>query len=103
MNSPAEDPASPSPVPPQTDRSPSGTLQHAETLSAAGWYPEAIDLLKDLVTTPTAAHPRFRIVFAEVLLAAGLFEEAERITVSGPLPAILGDAAENVEPRGVGR
>ena len=97
MNSPSEETASAPPIPPQTYGSPRGTLQHAKTLSEAGWHAEAIELLKGLAATPTGGHPRFRIVFAEVLLTAGLFEEAERITVSGPLPADLAAAVENAE------
>lgn len=103
MNSPSEETASASPLPPQTNRSPAGTLQHAQTLSDAGWHPEAIELLRGLAETPTGAHPRFRIVFTEVLLKAGLFEEAERITVSGALPADLGTAVENAESQEVVR
>ena len=52
---------------------------------------------------PTGGHPRFRIVFAEVLLTAGLFDDAERITVSGPLPADLAAAVENAESHEVAR
>lgn len=100
MTSPSEDTVPTPPAPPENLRSPREILQHAQTLSAAGWHPEAMALLKELAETPTGAHPRFRIVLTEVLLAAGLFDQADRITVSGPLPPDLAGADNPEEQQG---
>jgi hypothetical protein len=89
MRFPSDKPGSTPSAPQQADPSLKGTLQHAETLSAAGWHPEALALLNDLAASEAGAHPRFRIVLTEALLAAGRFEDAEMVTVSRPLPQHL--------------
>lgn len=73
----------------QTDSSgggdPAAIRHRAATLIRSGWLDEGLEALASLIGTPSADHPSFRLQLGQALLAAGRFEEAEKITLEGPL------------------
>jgi Flp pilus assembly protein TadD len=59
--------------------------RRAATLIKSGWLDEGLEALASLIGTPGADNPAFRLQLGKALLAAGRFEEAETITIEGPL------------------
>lgn len=67
------------------DRDPEAIRHQAAVLIKSGWLDEGLAALASLIGTPGADHPGFRLQLGKALLAAGRFEEAEKITLEGPL------------------
>lgn len=65
---------------------PAEARRRAAVLTKAGWHAEAVDLLLPLVATDMARDIGFRFQLARALLAAGRFEEAERVPLRGGFP-----------------